>query len=257
MGTPVLLIEDNTELAELIELSLMGEGYDVEVTPSGLTGLMRFAETGFDLVLLDMQIEDLSGPGVHRAIRDLSPSAAVVCMSAQASGSWIEDALDEGATACLPKPFLPEALVGLLNTIKSGERRVPSPPGDVRELGPHDLEQLAALSPAEIDALPFGAIRIDQEGRITTFNDYEARASRRAPSAVLGMLFARLAPCTTVKEFVSSVEEGFRNQQMDRVLRFTFPRHLASCVVSVRLYYDVAFAQMWLFISATRGEARA
>ena len=256
MGTPVLLIEDNADLAELIEFSLGTEGYDVEVTPSGLAGLLRFAETCFDLVLLDMEIEDLSGPGVHRAIRDLSPSGAVVCMSAQPSG-WMQDALAQGATACLPKPFLPETLLALLTAITSGQQRASCPPGDVRELAPHDLQRLAALSPAQLDALPFGAIRIDQEGRIRTFNDYEARASHRAPSKVIGMLFAQLAPCTMVKEFVSTIEEGFQNHEMDRVLRFTFPRHGASCVVAVRLYYDAAFAQMWIFISAARGVARA
>lgn len=257
MSTPLLLIEDNADLAELIEFSLVGEGYDIEPTPSGLKGLMRFAEASFDVVLLDMQIEDLSGPGAHRAIRDLSPRAAVVCMSAQPSGRWRQDALAEGATACLPKPFTAEALVGLLNVIRSSERRTPTLPGDVRELGPGDLARLAALSPAELDALPFGAIRIGQEGQITAYNDYEARAAQRAPSAVLGIPLAKLAPCTMMKDFMSSLEEGFRSHHLDRVLRFAFPYYGASCVVSVRLYYDAAFEQMWLFISPTRGEARA
>ncbi len=257
MGTPVLLIEDNADLAELTELSLREEGYDIEITPSGLTGLMRFDEASFDLVLLDMQIEDLSGPGVHRLIHDLSPSAAVVCMSAQPSGRWMQDALAQGATACLPKPFTTEDLVTLLNAIRSSERRTPTLPGDVRELGPGDLARLAALSPAELDALPFGAIRIGQQGQITAYNDYEAKASHRAPSAVLGMPFAKLAPCTMVKEFMSSLEAGFQSHHLDRVLRFAFPYYSASCVVSVRLYYDAAFEQMWLFISPTRGEARA
>ncbi len=52
---------------------LPAAGYEVEATPSGLSALLLFSERPFDLVLLDMQIEDLSGPGAHRAIRDTAP----------------------------------------------------------------------------------------------------------------------------------------------------------------------------------------
>jgi DNA-binding response OmpR family regulator len=69
----ILAIEDNLELATLIELSLVAQGYAVETTSSGLSGLLRFNDEVFDIVLLDMQIEDLSGPGAHRAIRDICP----------------------------------------------------------------------------------------------------------------------------------------------------------------------------------------
>jgi photoactive yellow protein len=255
MNPHVLVIEDNADLAELFELTLLGENYEVETTPSGLTGLVRFAEVAFDIVLLDMQIEDLSGPGAHRAIKDLSPRAAVVCMSAQTSG-WRQDALSHGATACLPKPFPPAALVGLLTTITRSEHPSPAFPfGDVRALEPRDLERLAALSPVELDALPLGAIRLNREGLITAYNAYEAEVALRLTSAVLGMPFSMLAPCTMVKEFLSAMEEGFREHHMDRVLRFAFPYYRASRVVSVRLYYDRSFEQMWLFISTARGQA--
>jgi photoactive yellow protein len=168
----------------------------------------------------------------------------------------MDDALAQGATACLPKPFTPEALATLVQAIERGERRAPPYPGDVRQLQQRDMAKLAALSSDELDALPFGAVRINHEGRVTAFNDYEAEASQRAPRAVLGMRFADLAPCTEVQEFVSAVTDGFRRRHMDRVLRFVFPYRRAACVVAVRLYYDAGFEQMWIFISAARGKPR-
>jgi photoactive yellow protein len=255
-GKRALIVDDSADLAELLELVLSTAGHEVETTPSGLSALLRFSERAFDLVLLDMQIEDLSGPGASRAIRDMAPTAVVIAMSAQ-RGGWIDDALDQGATACLPKPFSPEQLVALIDTIAAGMRPPPDPPGDVRTLGPTDLARLAALGPDELDALAFGAIRVDRAGRVTAYNAYEARTARRSPAAVVGAPLADLAPCLMVKQFLSSVEEGLARGRMDRVLRFVFPRHGACCVVAVRLYYDPEFQQMWLFISPARGQAQA
>jgi photoactive yellow protein len=253
MAKRVLIIEDNADLAGLLEMVLTGAGHEVEATPSGLAGLLRFQEKPFDAVLLDMQLEDLSGPGAHRAIRDLCPTAAVICMSAQRAG-WIDDALKQGATACLSKPFSPDQLVALLDVVWRSEQRPSGPPSDVRTLGPGDLARLAALGPEDLDALLFGAIRIDAASRVTAYNSYEALATKHSTRAVLGTRFADLAPCTLVKEFMSCVEDGFQSKHMDRVLRFVFPRHGACCMVALRLYYDPGFEQMWVFVSVVHGE---
>ena len=243
MAKRVLIIEDDDALAELLELTLTTAGYEVEATSSGLAGSLLFREKNFDVVLLDMQIEDLSGPGAQRAIGDLCPDAAVICMSAQPAG-WTNDALKQGATACLSKPFSLEDLLALLDAISRGEQHPPALPGDVRTLEPSDLARLAAMSPEDLDALPFGAIRVDESGRVTSFNSYEAGASGCSPETILGMKFADLAPCTLAKQFVSCLEEGFESTRMDRVLRYVFPRHGASAVVALRLYYDPGFEQM-------------
>lgn len=254
MARRALVIEDNADVAALLETILMSAGYEVETTPSGLAGVVRFSEATFDVVLLDMQIDDLSGPGAHRAIRDMCPQAAVICMSARLAG-WADDALHQGATACLSKPFAPDDLIALLDALALGDPPLARAQSDVRALGPIDLARLAELSADELDALPFGAIRIDAEGRVTAFNAYESGASGRSPDAILGMRFSDLAPCTQVKQFVSCVEEGFAHRSMDRVLRFVFPRGGALCSVAVRLYYDPGFDQMWLFVSTVRAQS--
>jgi photoactive yellow protein len=254
MTKSALVIEDHTDIAELVELIMAAEGYDVETTPSGLTGLLSFSKRPFDVVLLDMQIDDLSGPGAHRAIRDICPEAAVICMSARSPG-WADDAIAQGATACLTKPFDADTLASVVQDIERGERRVVGAPADVRELCPSDLERLATMSPADLDALPFGAIRVDPQGRVTAFNDYEARASGVDSGATIGARFFDIVPCMVVKEFVSCLADGFVRHHLDRVLRFVFPRHGARCVVALRLYYDQGFDQVWIFISAVHGQA--
>jgi photoactive yellow protein len=70
------------------------------------------------------------------------------------------------------------------------------------------LFRLAELSPEEVDVLPFGAIRIDREGTIRTYNQYEARLSRLDAGRVVGKNFFRdIAPCTAVKAFEGRMHE--------------------------------------------------
>jgi photoactive yellow protein len=68
--------------------------------------------------------------------------------------------------------------------------------------------RLADLGAAEIDTLPFGAIRIDHDGKILTYNQYEARLAHLDAARVIGKNFFRdVAPCTAVKEFEGRMRE--------------------------------------------------
>lgn len=70
------------------------------------------------------------------------------------------------------------------------------------------MARLADLPMAEVDALPFGAIRIDATGKIQTYNQYEARLSRLDANRVIGKNFFRdIAPCTAVQAFEGRMRE--------------------------------------------------
>lgn len=243
----ILVIEDNPDIAEALEVLLSAEGYAVSWTPSGVDGLVRFARERFDLVLLDLQIEDLSGLGVGRALRDLA-EAPVVVMSAQLA-RYRAEVLRAGATACLPKPFDAEDLLSLVATLL--ERR-PGPPawaGEVQELSREDLDRIGAMSPEELDALPFGVISVDAELRVADYNGYEQSAAGLRPGEVLGKPLREIAPCTDVREFLGAIEEGMSRRKLDRVLRYVFPHRSALTLVSVRLYYDADHDRAFVIIS--------
>jgi photoactive yellow protein len=70
------------------------------------------------------------------------------------------------------------------------------------------MYRLADLGAAEIDALPFGAIRIDHHGKILSYNQYEARLAHLDAARVVGKNFFRdIAPCTAVKAFEGRMRE--------------------------------------------------
>src|SRR5687768_13114394 len=103
MPSNVLVVEDDADIAASIAELLREDGYHAETTASGLDAVVRIARTPFDVVLLDLQIHDLSGEGVLRVVSDLATRTAVIVMSAQPRG-WQADAFRHGATACVEKP---------------------------------------------------------------------------------------------------------------------------------------------------------
>lgn len=251
MRGSVLIIESNVELGETLRDLVASAGHEAVHTEGGQAGLLLVARARWDVVLLSLRTRDLAGEAVARVLGDLG-TPAVVVLSASASGTWRAEAFAAGATACLSKPFRPESLLALLEALFSGTLRGPAPPGDVRTLGAADLERVRAMSDDELDALPFGLLRVDAQGTITAYNAFEARTAGYARSDVVGRRFSDVAPCVMVKEFAGAIERGFAERRLDRVLRFIFPVHEAECIVNVRLFYDERRDQTWIFVTRRR-----
>lgn len=93
-----------------------------------------------------------------------------------------------------------------------------------------DSVDLFELSEAEIDALPFGLIGVDAQGRIEQYNAFESKLARLPKERVLGRnFFTDVAPCTAVKEFQGRFERfvaagGGGAESFDFVFQFAFGR---------------------------------
>ncbi len=75
---------------------------------------------------------------------------------------------------------------------------------------PFDPLRVPALSPAELDALPFGVICLDPAGTVLRYNLAESRLARLDRAQVLGKnFFRRIAPCTATPEFEGRVRAFF------------------------------------------------
>lgn len=82
---------------------------------------------------------------------------------------------------------------------------------------------LDALTDAELDALPFGVIQLDADGRITKYNAAESRFSGRRPERVIGRDFFRdVAPCTNLPAFRGRFLDGVRRGDLHAVFGFVF-----------------------------------
>lgn len=221
--------------------------HTVEWTPNGVEALVIAARSDFDLAILDIEVDELSGLGVERVLRDIG-DVPVAVVSARPNG-WRREAFSAGAIACLQKPVDVVRLPQLAHTVEVGGRRGPPLPGDVRSLSRDDLQKIARMSSSEVDALPFGVFRIDRAGRIVMYNAFEATAAGLEREQVLGRRFAEVAPCVLVKDFVAAAERARHDEHVDEVMRFVFPHHSAACLVTVRLYSEESTGKLWLFVS--------
>lgn len=100
-----------------------------------------------------------------------------------------------------------------------------------------EVDRLARISPRELDGLPYGAILLDESGRILSYNDTESRMARLPIEAVLGRnFFTEVAPCTRVKEFEGRFRALAAGQGLPVVsFDFVFPFPFGAQRVAVLL----------------------
>jgi photoactive yellow protein len=80
---------------------------------------------------------------------------------------------------------------------------------------PRLAEAVERLPPTMIDALPFGPIRLDAEGRVTYYSASERRQSGLRREALGRNFFLEIAPCMDNEEFRGRIERGRQSGQLD------------------------------------------
>jgi len=111
MKDRVLIVEDEKNIARVLQLELEFEGYSVEIAYTGTDGLIKYREQKWDLVLLDLMLPGLNGLDVLRRIRATEDETPVILLTAKNN---IEDkvtGLDLGANDYITKPFEIEELL--------------------------------------------------------------------------------------------------------------------------------------------------
>ena len=124
--TRVLIIDDDTELCELLAEYLGEEGFSVEAAHDGESGAKRALAGEHDLVVLDVMLPGLNGLDVLRRIRESSP-VPVVMLTARGEEVDRIVGLEIGADDYLPKPFNPRELAARMRAVL---RRAAPWPGD-------------------------------------------------------------------------------------------------------------------------------
>ena len=111
--------------------------------------------------------------------------------------------------------------------------------------------EIGSLNPADLDALPFGAIQLDRSGRVLLYNRAEEQLSGRQRAEVIGRnFFTEVAPCTRVRRFHGVFEEGIERKSLNEVFDFTFRFPQGTREVRIRLIYaDQPQPSAWIFVT--------
>lgn len=122
----ILIIEDEENIARVLQLELEFEGYEIGIAYTGSDGLIQYREQQWDLVLLDLMLPGLNGLDVLRRIRATEARTPVILLTAK---NDVEDkvaGLDLGANDYVTKPFEIEELLARIRSalrFSGGEER--------------------------------------------------------------------------------------------------------------------------------------
>ena len=159
MSERIRLVEDEEKLGRMVELELKYEGYQVEKALDGRKGLELALSGGFDLVLLDIMLPQLSGMEVLRRLRRES-QIPVIMLTARDSVVDKVAGLDSGADDYVTKPFAIEELLARIRAVlrnKSGQSGAPLAVGPlVMDVEKHQVMvrgQSVELTKKEFDLL--------------------------------------------------------------------------------------------------------
>lgn len=112
--TNILIVEDDAGLREALVDTLLLGGYRVIEADSAEQAMVKLGLEKVDLVVSDIQMGDMNGLALLRSIKNKFPNMPVLLMTAYATIDDAVQAMRDGATDYLSKPFSPEVLLNLV-----------------------------------------------------------------------------------------------------------------------------------------------
>ncbi|MCU7555016.1 sigma-54 dependent transcriptional regulator [Alteromonas sp. ASW11-19] len=112
--TTILIVEDDAGLREALIDTLLLANYNVLAVDSGEEAITTLAAKPVDLVVSDIQMGGMSGLALLKTIKSKYPNMPVLLMTAFATINDAVQAMRDGATDYLSKPFAPEVLLNLV-----------------------------------------------------------------------------------------------------------------------------------------------
>ena len=116
MARRVLVVEDETIVAEVVERYLKRDGYEVDVAYDGYAAMEAFHRIAPDLVVLDVMLPGIDGLEVCRRIRE-EASTPVILLTARDREADKINGLGLGADDYVTKPFSPRELVARVEAV--------------------------------------------------------------------------------------------------------------------------------------------
>lgn len=138
----ILVVEDETEIRQLIVLHLKREGFEVEQAGDGEVARQMLTAGQYDLAVFDWMLPSLSGLELTRWLRKRSPNGRmpILFVTAKTEPEHIASGLDAGADDYLNKPFDTLVLMARVNALLRRrewleQRDIPAEPSSTLTLG--------------------------------------------------------------------------------------------------------------------------
>jgi DNA-binding response OmpR family regulator len=158
-GKNILVVEDETSIAEVVSLYLKRAGYEVQVASDGRQAMTLFERLMPDFVVLDLMLPEVDGLSLTRWLRDRS-NVPIIMLTARREEIDRIAGLEMGADDYVVKPFSPQELVSRVRAV-------------MRRLG---REKEAAENERE---LIFAGLAIDPLSRVVKVQEEEVELTAK------------------------------------------------------------------------------
>ncbi len=160
----LLIVDDDTQIRELLTFDISQSGYIVDSASDGVEGLKKALENNYDLILLDVMMPKMNGYDVCKNIRLVKPHQPILLLTAKGTLEDKTQGFDCGADDYLVKPFeIQEVLLRIRALLRRGDTNATKNNKEVLRAGdieilPDSLETLildkkVKLTPTEFEIL--------------------------------------------------------------------------------------------------------
>lgn len=117
MNRKILVIEDNSDLAGLLELHLMDQSWTVDLFQDGATGFKKAVSKPYDLILLDIMLPGMDGIEILKQLRSRQVHTPILMLTSKSSEIDRVLGLELGADDYVTKPFSIRELIARIKAI--------------------------------------------------------------------------------------------------------------------------------------------
>ena len=149
-GKRILVVDDEQEVAHVLAAMLALDGHVVEVAPDGVAALDRIREAPFDVVMSDLRMPRLDGPGLYRRLQELRHPlvSRFVFLSGDVLSPETRAFVEETPAASIAKPFSLQDVRRVVSQVLSTSAAWPPGSG-----GPVSTQALVLQEDAEVHAV--------------------------------------------------------------------------------------------------------
>ena len=120
----ILIVDDEKDLAYVLSDILELEGHQTISVLDGYKAIEEIKIAHYDLILMDIRLPGINGVETFIQIKEIDPGVKVVMMTGFAVEDLIEKALNEGAYACIHKPFDLQRVIELIQKVIIENKKV-------------------------------------------------------------------------------------------------------------------------------------
>jgi two-component system, NtrC family, response regulator HydG len=120
--TTIMVVDDDTALAEGIADVLDAKGYNVYIANDGFEALDMVKKDNFEIVLMDIKMPVMNGVETYKRIKAVRPLVKVIMMTAYSTENLVDEAMYEGTVEVMNKPVDLDRLLALIEAIACSAR---------------------------------------------------------------------------------------------------------------------------------------